>query len=106
MNICGKCGREPWDGKCNLLLAADFKAIVEPVQNAQTRRNCGHPAIGESPLIIEAAERNLEIRRRKEHFDARFIEQDGLVYLKGTKECIGFMYHGQVTEPKPKPYRE
>lgn len=58
MSICGKCGREPWDGRCNLLPEYNIKDIVESAKNAQTKSNCGHPAIGESPLIIEAAERN------------------------------------------------
>lgn len=65
MDICGKCGREPWDGKCNLLFeGSNIKGILEPAKNAQTRRNCGHPAIGESPLIIEAAERNRLCKRK------------------------------------------
>lgn len=64
MQICGKCGRVPWDGRCNLLPPRDMIAIVAPRKNAQTRRNCGHPLIGESPLIIEAAERNRLCTRR------------------------------------------
>jgi hypothetical protein len=64
MEICGKCGREPWDGRCNLLVGYDIKTIVEPAKNAQTKRNCGHPCIGESPLIIEAAERNKSCKRK------------------------------------------
>ena len=58
MEICGKCGREPWDGICPLLPSQGLIGILRPRHNADTRKNCGHPAIGESPLIIEAAERN------------------------------------------------
>jgi len=65
VEICGKCGREPWDGKCNLLMTDDKMPLIEPKKNAQTRRNCGHPLIGESPLIIEAAERNKLIREEQ-----------------------------------------
>lgn len=95
MEICGKCGREPWDGRCPLLLGHDIRQIIEPAENTQTRKNCGHPAIGESPLIIEAAERNLEIRQeiaREARFKSKFNTVGDIIYLKSTGEAIGFKY--------------